>query len=159
MTDAGNLRGSMPRILVLHGPNLGALGTREPEVYGRVSLETIDRSLQGLAAELGCEVECRQTNHEGVLIDALHNARTAAQGVVLNPGGLTHTSVALRDAVAAAGLPVVEVHVSNPAAREPFRQASIVSGAALGVVQGFGADSYRLALRALVGVLARAARA
>ncbi len=159
MTDAGNPRGSMPRILVLHGPNLGALGYREPEVYGRVALETIDRGLQGLGAELGFEVECRQTNHEGVLIDALHNARAVSQGVLLNPGGLTHTSVALRDAVAAAGLPVVEVHVSNPAAREPFRQASIVSGAALGVVQGFGAESYGLALRALAGVLTRAARA
>jgi 3-dehydroquinate dehydratase II len=156
MTDAGHKRGSMPRILVLHGPNLGALGTREPDVYGRVSLETIDRGLQGLAGELGCEVECRQTNHEGVLIDALHNARAVANGVLLNPGGLTHTSVALRDAVAAAGLPVVEVHVTNPAAREPFRHASMISGAALGVVQGFGADSYGLALRALVGVLQRA---
>jgi len=156
MTDAGNPRGPMPRILVLHGPNLGALGTREPDVYGRVSLETINRGLEGLAKELGCELECRQTNHEGVLIDALHNARATASGVVLNPGGLTHTSVALRDAVAAAGLPVVEVHVTNPAAREPFRHASMISGAALGVVQGFGADSYGLALRALVGVLQRA---
>jgi len=156
MTDAGNPRGPMPRILVLHGPNLGALGTREPDVYGRVSLETINRGLKGLAKELGCELECRQTNHEGVLIDALHNARATASGVVLNPGGLTHTSVALRDAVAAAGLPVVEVHVTNPAAREPFRHASMISGAALGVVQGFGADSYGLALRALVGVLQRA---
>ena len=159
MTDAGHKRGSMPRILVLHGPNLGALGTREPDVYGRVSLETIDRGLQGLALELGCEVECRQTNHEGVLIDALHNARAVANGVLLNPGGLTHTSVALRDAVAAAGLPVVEVHVSNPAARESFRHASLVSGAAVGVVQGFGPESYGLALRALVGVLNRAAHA
>src|SRR5262245_25903315 len=149
----------MPRILVLHGPNRGALGYREPEVYGRVSLETIDRGLAGLAAELGCEVECRQTNHEGVLIDALHNARAVAHGVVLNPGGLTHTSVALRDAVAASGLPVVEVHVSNPAAREPFRHVSLTSAAALGVVQGFGPDSYGLALRALAGVLTRAALA
>ena len=155
MTDAGNPRGPMPRILVLHGPNLGALGTREPDVYGRVSLETINRGLEGLANELGCEVECRQTNHEGVLIDALHNARATASGVVLNPGGFTHTSVALRDAVKAAGLPVVEVHVSNPAARESFRHASMISGAALGVVQGFGPDSYGLALRALVGVLKR----
>ena len=159
MTHAGNPRGSMPRILVLHGPNLGALGYREPDVYGRITLDAIDRGLQSLAAELGCEVECRQTNHEGVLIDALHQARVEAQGVVLNPGGLTHTSVALRDAVAAAGLPVVEVHVSNPAAREPFRHVSLVSGAALGVVQGFGAESYGLALRALAGVLARAADA
>ncbi|HEY2956392.1 MAG TPA: type II 3-dehydroquinate dehydratase [Candidatus Eisenbacteria bacterium] len=145
----------MSRILVLHGPNLGALGTREPDVYGRVTLDTIDRGLRSLAAELGCEVECRQTNHEGVLIDALHTARAAAEGVLLNPGGLTHTSVALRDAVASAGLPVVEVHVSNPASREPFRHHSLISGAALGVVQGFGAESYGLALRALVGVLAR----
>ena len=159
MTDAANPRGPMPRILVLHGPNLGALGVREPEVYGRVSLETVDRGLTHLAAELGCEVECRQTNHEGVLIDALHNAREVAQGVLLNPGGLTHTSVALRDAVAAAGLPVVEVHVSNPAAREPFRHRSMISGAALGLVQGFGADSYAIALRALAGVLSRAGRA
>lgn len=155
MIHAGNPRGSMPRILVLHGPNLDALGTREPEVYGRVTLAGIERGLASLAAELGCEVECRQTNHEGVLIDALHDARSRADGVLLNPGGLTHTSVALRDAVAAAGLPVVEVHVSNPAARESFRHLSTVSGVALGVVQGFGADSYGLALRALVGYLAR----
>jgi 3-dehydroquinate dehydratase II len=159
MTDAGNPRGPMPRILVLHGPNLGALGTREPDVYGRVSLETINRGLEGLAKELGCELECRQTNHEGVLIDALHNARATASGVIMNPGGLTHTSVALRDAVAAAGLPVVEVHISNPAAREPFRHVSMISGAALGVVQGFGADSYGLALRGLAGVLKRAPHA
>ena len=159
MTPAANPRGPMPRILVLHGPNLGALGSREPEVYGRVSLEAVDRGLEHLAAELGCEVECRQSNHEGVLIDALHNARATAQGVLLNPGGLTHTSVALRDAVVAAGLPVVEVHVSNPAAREPFRHRSMISGAVLGVVQGFGADSYGLALRALAGVLTRAQRA
>jgi len=149
----------MPRILVLHGPNLNALGTREPEIYGRITLESIDRGLRSLAAELGCEVECRQTNHEGVLIDALHDARARADGVLLNPGGLTHTSVALRDAVAAAGLPVVEVHVSNPQARESFRHASAVSGVALGVIQGFGADSYRLALRALVGYLTHDAQA
>jgi 3-dehydroquinate dehydratase-2 len=149
----------MPRILVLHGPNLSALGTREPEVYGQTTLESIDGSLRSLAAELGCEVECRQTNHEGVLIDALHDARARADGVLLNPGGLTHTSVALRDAVAAAGLPVVEVHVSNPQARETFRHASAISGVALGVIQGFGADSYRLAMRGLMGYLTRASHA
>lgn len=148
----------MPRILVLHGPNLNALGIREPEVYGRTTLESIDRGLQSLGAELGCEVTCRQSNHEGVLIDALHDARTHADGVLLNPGGLTHGSVALRDAVAAAGLPVVEVHVSNPQSRESFRHASTVSGVALGVIQGFGADSYRLALRALAGHLTHGAR-
>ncbi len=139
----------MNRILVLHGPNLNLLGAREPDVYGSTSLDEIDRRLERLGAEFGCEVECRQSNHEGVLIDALHTARGRFHGVLLNPGGLTHTSVALRDAVLAAGLPVIEVHLSNPHARESFRHRSLVSGAALGVVQGFGADSYTLALRAL----------
>jgi 3-dehydroquinate dehydratase-2 len=143
------------RILVLHGPNLNALGTREPTVYGRASLADIDRLLEALAPELGCEVECRQTNHEGVLIDALHSAKGSADGVLLNPGGLTHTSVSLRDAVLAAGVPVVEVHLSNPFSRETFRHSSMISGAAVGVVQGFGPAGYGLALRGLVGVLSR----
>jgi 3-dehydroquinate dehydratase-2 len=143
----------MKRILVLHGPNLNALGTREPSVYGRATLEDICRLLEVLAAQLGCEVECRQTNHEGVLIDFLYTAKGRADGILLNPGGLTHTSVALRDAVLAAGVPVVEVHLSNPHAREPFRHVSMISGAALGVVQGFGPASYELALRGLLGVL------
>ncbi len=146
----------MKRILVLHGPNLQALGTREPEIYGRVTLDDITRQLEALASELGCEVECRQTNHEGVLIDALYSAKGRADGILLNPGGLTHTSVALRDAVAGAGVPVVEVHLTNPLAREPFRHRSYVSGAALAVVQGFGAEGYRLALRGLVGHLSHA---
>jgi 3-dehydroquinate dehydratase II len=143
------------RILVLHGPNLNALGTREPAVYGRASLDDIHGLLESLAPQLGCEVECRQTNHEGVLIDALHSARDGADGVLLNPGGLTHSSVALRDAVLAAGVPVVEVHLSNPSARETFRHTSLISGAAVGVVQGFGPASYELALRGLMGVLSR----
>jgi 3-dehydroquinate dehydratase II len=143
------------RILVLHGPNLAALGTREPAVYGRSTLADIQRSLEALAPGLGCEVECRQSNHEGVLIDALHSAKGTVDGVLLNPGGLTHTSVALRDAVLAAGVPVVEVHISNPHAREPFRHVSFVSGAAVGVVQGFGPAGYELALRGLMGVLSR----
>jgi len=145
----------MMRILVLHGPNLDALGTREPAVYGRATLDDIKNVLEGLAARLDCEVECRQTNHEGVLIDALYSAKGRVDGVILNPGGATHTSVSLRDAVLAAGVPVVEVHLSNPHAREPFRQTSLLSGAALGVVQGFGPASYELALRGLVGVLSR----
>ena len=148
----------MHRILVLHGPNLNALGTREPQIYGRASLDDIDRRLATLGTELGVAVECQQSNHEGVLIDALYRARGHAQGVLLNPGALTHTSVALRDAALAAGIPVVEVHLSNPSARESFRQVSYLSGAALGVVQGFGADSYLLALRALAGHLAHAGR-
>jgi 3-dehydroquinate dehydratase-2 len=145
----------MRRILVLHGPNLDALGTREPETYGRTTLEHIDRDLHILAAELHCEVECRQTQHEGVLIESLYRARGAFDGVLLNPGGLTHTSVALRDAVLASGLPVVEVHVTNPHRRESFRHVSLVSGACLAVVQGFGAPGYGLALRGLVEGLDR----
>ncbi|HUK62233.1 MAG TPA: type II 3-dehydroquinate dehydratase [Dongiaceae bacterium] len=143
----------MPRILVLHGPNLDALGTREPERYGRETLADVERALTTLASELGCELEHLQSAHEGVLIEALYRARGRCDGVLLNPGGLTHTSVALRDAVLGAGLPVVEVHVTNPHARESFRHTSMVSGAAVGVVQGFGVDSYRLALRGLVARL------
>jgi len=143
------------RILVLQGPNLDALGTREPALYGRATLDEIHRGLEIVAAGLGCRIECRQTNHEGVLIDALHSARGQVDGVLLNPGGLTHSSVALRDAVLAAGVPVVEVHLSNPNAREVFRHTSLVSGAAVGVVQGFGPAGYELALRGLVGVLSR----
>jgi 3-dehydroquinate dehydratase-2 len=148
----------MHRILVLHGPNLNALGTREPRTYGHATLDEIDRRLETLAAELGVEVECQQSNHEGVLIDALYRARGRSHGILINPGALTHTSVALRDATLAAGIPVVEVHLSNPSARESFRQHSFLSGAALGVIQGFGADSYLLALRALAGHLAREER-
>ena len=148
----------MHRILVLHGPNLNALGTREPLTYGHDTLDDIHRRLEGLAGELGVEIECHQSNHEGMLIDALHRARGRSDGVLLNPGGLTHTSVALRDAVTAAGIPVVEVHLTNPGAREPFRHASLISGAALGVVQGFGADSYLLGLRGLAAHLSDGTR-
>jgi 3-dehydroquinate dehydratase-2 len=145
----------MKRILVLHGPNLNALGSREPSVYGRATLDDIHRLIKGLAAQLGCEVECLQTNHEGVLIDALHTARGRTDGILLNPGGLAHTSVALRDAVLASGIPVVEVHLSNPQAREAFRHVSLISGVTVGVVQGFGPASYDLALRGLLGVVSR----
>jgi 3-dehydroquinate dehydratase-2 len=148
----------MHRILVLHGPNLNALGTREPQTYGHASLDDIDRRLAALGAELGVEVECLQSHHEGVLIDALHRARSHSHGILINPGALTHTSVAMRDAALAAGIPVVEVHLTNPSARESFRHPSTLSGAALGVVQGFGAESYLLALRALAGHLAHAGR-
>ncbi len=144
----------MLRILVLHGPNLHALGSREPEVYGEATLAEIDRRIGRLAAELGCQIDTLQTNHEGVLIDALHGAVGRADGVLLNPGGLTHTSVALHDAVRAVKLPVIEVHITNPSAREPFRRLSHISPAALGVVQGFGAESYLLALRGLASHLA-----
>lgn len=154
----------MPRILVLHGPNLQALGSREPEVYGPGTLEAVNADLGRLARELGCEVEAIQSNHEGVLIDALYRTHPSLthrefHGILLNPGGLTHTSVALRDAVAGCGLPVVEVHLTQIAAREPFRRVSLTAGACAGLIQGFGADSYALALRALMGVLNRAEQA
>ena len=143
----------MLQILVLHGPNLHALGTREPEIYGNARLADVEEKLRGLARELGCEIESRQSDHEGVLIDALYQARARFQGVLLNPGGLTHTSVALRDAVKGAALPTVEVHVSNPHARESFRQTSMISAVALATVQGFGVESYLLGLRGLMAHL------
>lgn len=138
------------KILVLHGPNLNLLGTREPGVYGSLTMEDINTRLIELGKALEAEVTCQQSNHEGVLIDALHDARTWAAGVVFNPGAYTHTSVALRDAVAAIGIPVVEVHLSNVYAREEFRHKSLLSAVCKGKVSGFGWMSYALGLRALV---------
>jgi 3-dehydroquinate dehydratase-2 len=141
-------------VLVLHGPNLNLLGTREPAVYGATTLAEIDAALQAEGEALGLAVTCRQSNHEGALIDALHEARQWARGVIINPGGYTHTSVALRDAVSAIGLPVVEVHLSNIDAREEFRHRSLIAPVCVGSVRGFGWRSYLLGLRALAGVLA-----
>ncbi|MFQ5894381.1 MAG: type II 3-dehydroquinate dehydratase [Nitrospinota bacterium] len=138
----------MPTILLLNGPNLNLLGVREPELYGRTTLAEIEARLKALAQESGVELEYLQSNHEGELIDALHRARGRCVGCILNPGGLTHTSVALRDAIAGTGLPVIEVHLTNPHAREPFRQVSFVSSVAAGTISGFGALGYELALRA-----------
>ena len=139
----------MPTIFVLNGPNLNLLGLREPEVYGRDTLDDIAGMLEDRARELGLEIDLRQSNHEGHLIDWLHEAQaTGAKAVLLNAGGFTHTSVALHDAVKAVTTPVIEVHLSNPHRREPFRHVSLVGQAARGTIAGFGALSYMLALEA-----------
>lgn len=136
-------------IFVLNGPNLNLLGTREPEIYGRDTLADIDASLAARAAELGVAVDCRQSNHEGDLVDWLHEARaTGAKAVLLNAGAYTHTSVALHDAIKAIQLPVIEVHLSNPHTREEFRHKSYIGMAAKGTIAGFGAKSYLIALDA-----------
>jgi len=141
------------KILILHGPNLNLLGTREPEVYGSMTLDDINKKMIALGKELSAEVICKQSNHEGALIDALHDARTWAAGVVFNPGGYTHTSVALRDAISAIQIPVIEVHLSNVYAREEFRHVSLVSAVCKGKVTGFGWRSYELGLRGLVDII------
>ena len=138
------------KILVLHGPNLNLLGAREPEVYGSLTLDEINAKLAELSKSLGAELKFVQSNNEGALIDALHDARAWADGVIFNPGGYTHTSVALRDAIIAIGIPVIEVHLSNVYARDEFRHKSLISAACRGKIVGFGWSSYALALRALV---------
>jgi len=145
----------MPKpIYVLSGPNLNLLGTREPEIYGHQTLEDIRRLAEARATSLGFEVVFRQSNHEGELIDWIQEARTAASAIVINPAGYGHTSVAILDALKAAGVPVVECHLSNPAAREDFRRHTYVSLAAAGLVSGFGAQSYELAVEAAAGLSA-----
>ncbi len=144
----------MTRVLVLHGPNLARLGSREPDVYGSATLADVDAACVALGAELGLEVQTRQTDDEAVLVGWLHEAADGAIPVVLNPAAFTHYSYALRDACAQRTAPLVEVHLSNPAAREEFRHTSVVAGVASGTVAGFGTDSYLLALRAVAALLA-----
>lgn len=146
----------MPKILVLNGPNLNLLGLREPAVYGSATLADVEQMCRDAGARMGMEVECRQSNHEGVLIDWLHEAGREVKagrllGVVFNPGAYTHTSVALHDAIKGAEVPVIETHISNVHARESFRHHSYISPAAAGIVVGFGVQGYLLAMQGLIG--------
>src|SRR5215216_5604921 len=141
------------KILVLHGPNLNLLGTREPEIYGSMTLGDINTQLIERGKGLGAELKCFQSNHEGALIDALQDAQMWANGVVFNPGGYTHTSVALRDAISAIGIPVIEVHLSNVYAREEFRHVSMISAVCKGKIVGFGWRSYLVGIQALIEML------
>ncbi|NEP53673.1 MAG: type II 3-dehydroquinate dehydratase [Moorea sp. SIO3C2] len=143
----------MTSVLVLHGPNLNLLGLREPEVYGSETLDAINQSLAQLAGDLGIEIECYQSNHEGALVDAIQAAFSKHQGILINPGAYTHTSVAIRDAIAAVAIPTVEVHLSNIHKRESFRHHSYIAPVAVGQICGFGAAGYYWGLHALVRYL------
>ena len=139
----------MPSVLVLNGPNLNLLGTREPNVYGATTLDEVEKDCVAKGKALGLEVDCLQSNHEGALVDAIHDSRLSRSAIVLNAGALTHTSVALRDAIAGVALPTIELHISNVHARESFRHHSMIAGVCLGVISGFGTAGYALALQAL----------
>ncbi len=143
----------MPHFLVLNGPNLNLLGTREPAIYGTATLADVEDRLRTWGESTGVAIEMRQSNHEGDLIDWLHEAGETMHGVILNPGGLAHSSIALADAVAGIAVPVIEVHISNVFAREPFRSRSYVSRAAAGVISGLGIEGYLLAAQALLARL------
>jgi 3-dehydroquinate dehydratase-2 len=143
------------RVLVIHGPNLNLLGTREPEVYGNVTLSEINERLQERAQELGIQIEAFHSNHEGEIVDKIAEAAAATDAIIINPAAYTHTSVAIRDAISAVALPTVEVHLSNTQAREKFRHTSVIAPVVTGQIAGFGADSYLLALQAVALLLDR----
>ena len=143
----------MAKVMVIHGPNLNMLGEREPAVYGRVTLEQINSSLERAAKEEGHELKVLQSNHEGEIVEQIQKARGWAQALIINPAAYTHTSLAIGEAVAASGIPTIEVHLSNIHAREEFRHKSFVAPRAVGQIAGFGADSYVLALRSVKGIL------
>lgn len=147
--------GSLPRVLVVHGPNLNMLGQREPAIYGHTTLADINAKLAQLGGELGMELETFQSNHEGELVSRIQDARDRCAAILINAGAYTHTSIALLDALLAVGLPVVEVHLSNLYKREPFRHHSYIARAAVGQICGFGVDSYLLGLRAVADILQR----
>ncbi|MGQ0564792.1 MAG: type II 3-dehydroquinate dehydratase [Gemmobacter sp.] len=146
----------MPHVLILNGPNLNLLGVRQPEVYGRETLADVEAACSGLAATLGLTLDCRQSNHEGALVDLIQAARATAQGIVINPGAYSHTSVAILDALNAFDGPVLEVHISNIHKRETFRHHSFVSARAEGVIAGFGTEGYLFALRRMATLLGTA---
>lgn len=145
-------------VLVIHGPNLNLLGLREPDIYGTTTLADIDRELVALGRSFSAEVICFQSNHEGAIVDTIHAARTQHQGVVINAGAYTHTSVAIRDAIAGVKIPTVEVHLSNIYQREEFRHHSYLAPVVVGQISGFGANSYYLGLRSLLELLAASTR-
>lgn len=146
------------RFMVLNGPNLNLLGTREPELYGRRTLSDLEAALLTRARELGVVLDAHQSNSEGELVTLVQSAKGVADGIIINPGGYSHTSVAIRDAIAAVGVPAVEVHLTNPASREWFRQTDLVAGACRGVVAGFGIEGYLMALERLVEMASGAGR-
>jgi 3-dehydroquinate dehydratase-2 len=145
---------SRPTVLLLHGPNLNLLGSREPEIYGTATLDDHVQTTIDTSDALGFDVACLQSNHEGDLIDAIHTARTDNAGIIINPGAFTHSSWAIHDALAAFDGPIIELHLSNPDAREPWRRTSVVSPVSTGSISGFGGDGYRLAAEAMAKLLA-----